>query len=255
MGNDVLIVEDNRISALVTERLVRRSGLSAQIAPTAKEALELLATGSYRLVLMDLQLPDMSGVEATRAIRDPSSPVSAHDVPVVVLSAYVSAEERAACRRAGADGFLEKPPDPEHLHALLERVAGATGTDAPADAGVFSPGAGAKTPAFDSAELETRLGSARLARTVAGSFLGIIEARVADVHAAVEEGEPSAIRTAAHALSSPAANAAARALRELLKDIEQAAVTGDIERARQLAGRLDGEAARLKEALEAYLSS
>lgn len=127
----------------------------------------------------------------------------------------------------------------------------------PQDPGTGPPGAGTTgggEPAFDPAELERRLGSPQLARTVAESFLEVMDPRLADIRAALEGDDAGAIRAAAHALSSPAANTGVRALRELLKAVEGAAAAGDVVRARERAAGLDATAARARAAIESYLN-
>lgn len=249
-GPAVLIVEDDRINALVTERLLRRHGVRADVAATGGDALARLAAGDYRLVLMDLHLPDMSGIDAVRTIRDPASAVHDHRVAVVALSATDDPAEQEACRQAGMDAVLEKPIVEARFAAILARfVRGAAGSPPAQDT------SGNEESAFDAGELERRLGSPRLARTVAESFHGVMDARLADIHAALESNNARDIRAAAHALSSPAANTGVRALRELLKAVERAAAAGDAVRARELAAGLDATAARARAAIESYLNS
>jgi HPt (histidine-containing phosphotransfer) domain-containing protein len=109
-------------------------------------------------------------------------------------------------------------------------------------------------PAFDGEELLSRLRSTKLARTVAEGFLTHLDDRAKAIHEALEDGTYTEIRSAAHNLASPAANAGAVALRALLKEMEAAAVAGDAEEVRATAARLDAEVAAARAAAERFLA-
>lgn len=264
---DILIVEDNRINAMVVTRIARDAGFSTETAATGRECLALLSGRRYRLVLMDLQLPDMSGIEVTRIVREQSSDVINHSIPIVALSAYTSDEDRRACENAGMNDYLEKPLDTEALLSVIERLLpGADGTataetgDAssgatdPTTSSAGSPGRHSSLPALDTEELRSRLRSEKLARTVASGFLEYLDDRAKAIHEALEDGTYSEIRSAAHNLASPAANAGAVALRALLKDMEGAAAAGDAEAVRDAARYLDAEVAAAREAAQRFLA-
>lgn len=119
MSAEILLVEDNRINQMVTTRILVRSGISVDSARSAEEALTLLAERRYRVVLMDVQMPGMDGIAATRVIRDPRSNVLDHDVPVIAMTAYTSEDDRRAFTEAGMTDYISKPLEVDHL---LERV-------------------------------------------------------------------------------------------------------------------------------------
>jgi CheY-like chemotaxis protein len=98
--------------------LLRDLGVTVDLAENGREAVERLAERPYDLVLMDMQMPEMDGLEATRAIRD--LPQHA-DVPVVALTANAFTDDRERCLQAGMNGFLPKPLDPALLREALER--------------------------------------------------------------------------------------------------------------------------------------
>lgn len=267
------MVEDNRINSVVTRRLVARAGFVADAAYSSTEAIDRLSEHPYRLVLMDLQLPDMTGVETARAIRKDGSPVKDRSVPIVAVTAYADAKDRDACSAVGIDSVVEKPIDDATLGEVLRRYVAppeaapeaATPAGAGGRGGGRSPAGGGGT-AFDPAELEARLGSGKLARTVVSRFFGIIDERHAAVKAALASGDAAAIRTAAHSLAGPAANSGAQALHALLKRMEAAAAAvpaavPDAETAkseaasviRECAEQLDTEVERAREALEEYV--
>ena len=116
-GN-VLLVEDNRVNQQVAAGLLARM-ISVAIASNGRQALEFIAAGEFDLVLMDMQMPVMDGLEATRRIR--ASGGAAGKVPIVGLTANAFASDRQACLDAGMDGFLAKPVSRQKLEGIADR--------------------------------------------------------------------------------------------------------------------------------------
>ncbi|MDX2186251.1 MAG: response regulator [Opitutaceae bacterium] len=112
----VLVVEDDRASRQVIEMMLKRWGLVVRCVSTAEEALALIKTLKPTVVLMDVRLPGMDGMAATREIRQ-----LALRVPVVALTANTSPQDRSDCLEAGMDGFLAKPVQSAELHRCLKR--------------------------------------------------------------------------------------------------------------------------------------
>ena len=117
-GRRVLVVEDNAINQEVARELLESLGYSVAVACDGEDALELARREQFGLVLMDLQMPRMDGLDATRAIR--TLPGWEH-VPILAMTASTFAEDRAACEAAGMTDFLSKPVDPAALEAVLRR--------------------------------------------------------------------------------------------------------------------------------------
>lgn len=254
-GGRILVVEDNRINSIVTRRLVEQAGFTADAAYSGKEAARRVADQPYDLVLMDLQLPDGTGIEAARSIREESSSVRNPNVPIVALTAYADAADHAACREVGIETVIEKPIDRSMLAELLHRYVSAHRTETEPEAqsagGKTEPPTPGSAPPFDAADLETRLGSEQLARTVAARFLDVLDEQHSAVEAALASGEVGEIRAAAHSFASSAANSDAPALHALLRRIETAAAAGE---STDAAGKdLAAEVERARRALEEYL--
>jgi CheY-like chemotaxis protein len=96
-------------------------GYEVDLAEHGRQALERLAARCYDAVLMDCQMPEMDGYQATRHIRDPSSAVLDHDVPVIAMTANAFAEDRERCLAAGMNDFLSKPVDRATLAQVLDK--------------------------------------------------------------------------------------------------------------------------------------
>ncbi|MDB5851426.1 MAG: hypothetical protein JWP29_5178, partial [Rhodoferax sp.] len=117
-GARVLLVEDNPVNQEVAADLLQAAGLVVDIAGDGEQAVRLAKRGAYDLVLMDVQMPRMDGLEATRVLRqDPHMA----DLPIIAMTANAFSEDRQACLDAGMNGHLAKPVDPRVLHEALLR--------------------------------------------------------------------------------------------------------------------------------------
>jgi PAS domain S-box-containing protein len=116
-GRRILLVEDNAINQIVANAMLAQDGHDVAVVADGAEALAIVQMRSFDLVLMDVQMPVMGGIEATRRIRDLDGPV--RDIPIVALSANVLAEEIAACRAGGMNDHLAKPIDRELLRQII----------------------------------------------------------------------------------------------------------------------------------------
>ena len=120
-GRRVLVVEDNSTNRLVATRLLQRLGVVAETAVDGVDALARLRSAPFDLVLMDVQMPEMDGLEATRRIRAGEPGVPNPGLPIVALTAHAMAGDREACLAAGMDDYLSKPIDPARLREVLVR--------------------------------------------------------------------------------------------------------------------------------------
>jgi PAS domain S-box-containing protein len=125
----ILLAEDNMINQKLALHLLDKFGYRADTAVTGKQAVEALEKFPYDLVLMDVQMPEMDGLEAAGVIRDPASAVLDHAVPVIALTAHAMKKDRDRCLDAGMDDILTKPIDPQQLLETLKRYLAPPGTD------------------------------------------------------------------------------------------------------------------------------
>jgi two-component system sensor histidine kinase/response regulator len=119
----ILLVEDNAVNQRVASRLLEKRGHRVALAGNGLEALQALEQETYDLVLMDVQMPQMDGLEATAKIREKERHSTRHQ-PVVALTARAMKGDLEHCLSAGMDGYLSKPIRPEELDDLLDKYAG-----------------------------------------------------------------------------------------------------------------------------------
>jgi signal transduction histidine kinase/ActR/RegA family two-component response regulator len=117
----ILLVEDNATNQFVALKIIERLGYRADVAADGLEALAALRIIPYDLVLMDCQMPEMDGFEATREIRNPQSGIRNRDMPIIAMTANAMKGDREKCLAAGMNDYLSKPVQPAALGAMLER--------------------------------------------------------------------------------------------------------------------------------------
>ena len=116
----ILLVEDNQVNQRLASRLLEKRGHLVEVAANGRAALQALEKASYDLVLMDVQMPEMDGVEATARIREKEKLNGRHQ-PVIALTAHAMKGDEERCLAAGMDGYLTKPIRPEQVDELLEK--------------------------------------------------------------------------------------------------------------------------------------
>lgn len=120
-GKNVLLVEDNFVNQEVAKAMLLRYGLDVDIADNGTEAISLLTKKKYDLVLMDIQMPEMDGLKASKIIRDQKSEVINHNVPIIALTAHAMESDKKACIEAGMDDYLVKPIEIKNLERILKK--------------------------------------------------------------------------------------------------------------------------------------
>lgn len=115
-GTRVLLAEDSPINSEVAQALLRRVGIVTETAQDGIEAVNMARTGNYDLILMDVQMPEMDGLDATRVIRQDDG-----DIPILAMTANAYEEDRRRCLGAGMNDFIAKPVEPEKLYRLISQ--------------------------------------------------------------------------------------------------------------------------------------
>ena len=119
----ILLAEDNRVNQMLAVALLGKDGHDVTVACDGKAALDALAEGSFDVVLMDVQMPRMGGLEATARIREAERSTGGH-LPIVAMTAHAMAGDRRRCLDAGMDGYVTKPIDRAKLVQALREALG-----------------------------------------------------------------------------------------------------------------------------------
>jgi PAS domain S-box-containing protein len=251
----ILLAEDNHTNQLVALVILRKLGLHADVVGDGSEALKSLETSRYDLVLMDVQMPVMDGLEATRRIRDPGSAVLNHEVPIIAMTAHAMQGDRERCIEAGMDDYVTKPISPQSLADAVDRWlpreesapaahAAETGSEGP------TAPAQAATMIFDRPGLMARLmDDDELANAVVSAFLEEAPRLITTLGTCLRAGDAQGTHVQAHTIKGAAATVGGEAVREVAAEIERAAADGDLQTVAARFPDLEAEFVRLRAAM------
>jgi PAS domain S-box-containing protein len=242
----VLVAEDNAVNQQVAAGMLERAGHEPVLAANGREALALLETQRFDLALMDVQMPELDGLETTAAIRERERTAGGH-LPIVALTAHAMKGDAERCLRAGMDAYLAKPLQPRELAAAIEVVLG-SGT-----AAVAAPGAdtGGGRGVVDMPRLLERVGGDRRAlAALVRVFRADAPKQVERLRKAIRETDAPALRAAAHAVKGAVANFAAPAATEAASLLQRKGEAGALAGAEEALERLEREIAAVLAALQ-----
>ncbi|HEX3868083.1 MAG TPA: response regulator, partial [Gemmatimonadaceae bacterium] len=236
----VLLAEDNAVNRRLALALLERRGAIVTVAVDGREALDAWAPGRFDVILMDIQMPEMDGLEVTRAIR--AREADGDHVAIVALTARAMAGDRERCLAAGMDGYIAKPLRAAELMEALDRVSPATDGSNSAEA--------AAVPVFDlPALLENTGHDPALVQELVALFRDDAPRHLARIHSAAAAGRGDELQHAAHALKGAASAITASAVAAAALTLEKAGRAGDLTDAQQLIGALESQLGALEAAL------
>jgi PAS domain S-box-containing protein len=245
----VLLVEDNPVNRAVAARMLERRGAVVSVARTGREGVELAGTRTFDLALMDLQMPEMGGFEATAAIRKRER-TTGKRLAIIAMTAHAMKGDREKCLVAGMDGYLAKPIRANDLFETIDTVLNRPPGQEPAARRPNAPVPARRGETFDRQALMERLdGDRELLAEIVELFLESAPRLLLDVKKALGDSKGEALGRAAHALKGAVANFGARAAMDAALRMEQRARQGDVAGARAAWAPLEKEMTRLKKAL------
>jgi CheY-like chemotaxis protein/HPt (histidine-containing phosphotransfer) domain-containing protein len=255
-GMRVLLAEDNPTNQLVAVKMLERAGHAVSVAVNGVEVLEKLRQQEFDLVLMDVQMPEMSGLEAARRIRAQEQTTGAH-LPIVGLTAGAMREDRDACLASGMDDFLPKPVRRQTLLATLAKVRGRPAAREAGPPRQSEPAAAAEIPTIDRAKLR----DLQKLQGNDASFLGEIielfaadgERRVVAMRRALAARHGPDLRREAHTLKGSGRELGAARLVEVCQQVEKRGKAAAFDGVEELLARVEEEFVRTRDELREYL--
>jgi len=240
----VLVAEDNPVNQLVARRVLERLGHRVTVVNNGREALSAVQTGKFDLIAMDVQMPEMDGLDATMAIRAWESATGAH-IPIIAMTAHAMRGDRERCLAAGMDAYTSKPirvRELEQAIGLLITPQNSTRMSASE--------AGQPNRIIDQVALLAGVdGNRRLLREIVRLFLADCPEHLTKIKEAIRHGDALALERVAHALKGSVGNFAAKNAFAAAERLETIGRTGDLAAASDACVTLESELALLTEAL------
>ncbi|MEK6596999.1 MAG: response regulator, partial [Gemmatimonadota bacterium] len=209
----ILLAEDNPVNQAVAATMLRKRGHEVVVVENGQLAVDAVSRERFDVILMDVQMPVMDGLTATRAIR--ALPEMA-DLPIIAVTAHALQEERDRCLASGMSGYLSKPFKPHDLFAIAESWGTTAQPEPPAAAA--DPDPPVDLTGFRAAMAEA--GVAEAVEAMLDVFLGDAPGRMETLEGALEAGDSREIEATAHAFKSAAGAIGAKRLAEVLTTIE-----------------------------------
>jgi signal transduction histidine kinase/CheY-like chemotaxis protein/HPt (histidine-containing phosphotransfer) domain-containing protein len=248
----ILVAEDNVVNQKVAVRILEKLGYRADAVANGEEAVTALEKIGYDLVLMDVQMPEVNGFEATRIIRDPGSGVLRHDIPIVAMTAHALKGDRERCLEAGMDDYASKPVTALALSEILDRHLGRSVS---LDGTVTDLDPLQTRPVEIEQIREVAEGDIEFERDLIETFLSDSEEQIRGLEVALREQDAEGVRGRAHTIKGSSANAGAKVMQELAYQMEKIGAGKKLAQASDVCSELKHAFEQTREFLQAHLRS
>lgn len=235
----ILLAEDNEINQKLAVSMLKKIGYHVDVAANGKEAIEALEKSSYNVVLMDIRMPEMDGLEATRIVRDPQSKVRNHDIPIIAVTASALTGDRELFLKAGMNDYISKPIDSQKF---LATIAKHTADSAAANHKTADSIEQDKADIFNKDELLNRTGGDKeLLEELLNLFLKNFPDQLQALKQALQNNDTEQVTHQAHTIKGASANLGAYALKNAALSMETAGKDNDPVLAQAALKQLDSE--------------
>ncbi len=266
----VLLCDDNAINQKVASRVLQQMGYRATVAGNGVEALAAIEKQQYDLVFMDVMMPEMDGLEATRQIRARKQDPAAHanfksPIIIVAMTASAMTGDKEKCLESGMDDYLAKPVRPEEVRAVIERwgpnVLVKNNTDNPLKPEVtgkigVTPASASDVPPIDLERLnEFSEGDPQNLRELVDLYIKQTTGQVEELAAAVRDNRATDVRRVAHSCAGASATCGMRRIVPHLRELERQGDEGKLENANELCEQVKMEFEAIKAALAPFQST
>ena len=248
-GRRVLLAEDNQVNRLVATRILEKLGHQVTVVGTGREALSAVQSGKFDLVAMDVQMPEMDGLEATAAIRKWERKAGTH-IPIIAMTAHAMKGDRERCLEAGMDGYTSKPIRIKDLEQVISELVPTASTKR------HTTKLDERHPVIDHhALLEGFDGNRGLLKEMARLFLADYPRRVEEIKESIRRGNATALERAAHALKGSVGNFAAKEASAMAQRLEDLGRDGQLDAAGEGFIALESELALASKELRRLIAS
>jgi CheY-like chemotaxis protein len=247
---NVLLVEDNPVNQKLAVTVLQRRGHKVSLAANGVEALQALEKRSFDLILMDMQMPVMGGMDATKVIREQEKATGGR-VPIIAMTAYAMKGDREKCLEAGMDGYVTKPIQTRALFGAIEEAMRGSKASLMGDEARGKD----RDRVFDPAAATAQVGNdPELLKQLIDLFLKDCPQRLTEIRKAVANRDPDGLVAAAHGLKGSVGNFAALSIHDACFRLEQMGRDKNMAGVEEALGVLEKGIVRLTEELSAHLA-
>lgn len=242
----ILVAEDNPTSQLIARKTLEKTGCTVQIAGNGLEATRMAQQDNFDLILMDFDMPEMDGLEATRIIREGEKKTRRH-LLIIAMTAYAMKQDRDKCLAAGMDGYLTKPINPDTLYNAIKGLMPLYKSSREPE--MASPPAMASKPAVDlEAAMRTVDGDKDILKEVLQVFLEEDSLKLLkNIREALQKQDSKAIKAEAHGMKGAVAALGGVTVRDAAARLETAGLSGDMDTAQATFDEMCAELERFKD--------
>jgi len=231
----ILLAEDNLINQKLAVRILEKRGWEVTVVGNGREAVEAVEREGFNLVLMDVRMPEVDGLEATKRIRAREAETGCR-VPIIAMTAHAMSGDREHCLGIGMDGYISKPINRQELFEVIESVV-ATAPAAPPE-----PAGSSSATSIDCAEFLERVGGDEgILKEIAAISVQSLPGMVDEVRKACAGSSPEALEETAHSLKSAIGNVGARTAHGLAYELEKLGHDGRLDAAPEVFQKLEAE--------------